>query len=182
MLARLTRWAVISAFSADDGNHQTAELSYLGKKGAKSAAIWPYGMNGWAPVGTQAFMWTASGDQDNRAHMPISRDERYRVKAPGEVVFGNPITGDRVYFKADGTIEIVSSTSVKIDAPNTEITGDLTIGGNLAVAGNSVFTGTIDANGVLNANSDLNDQNGIELSGHVHTKGGSGDTLPPKDP
>ena len=65
----------------------------------------------------------------------------------------------------------VKASSVTLDAPETTVTGNLTIGGALAQGGsgasNATFGGQVHAQGDVTAG-------GISLQGHTHTEQGDG--------
>lgn len=65
---------------------------------------------------------------------------------------------------------ITASTKATVTAPETEITGNVTIGGDLSVGGKASITGKVDADDFTTTNVQAN-----TLSTHVHP----GPTLPP---
>ena len=96
-------------------------------------------------------------------------DRRYRLAvAAGEVALYSD-EGDKIVLKRGRNIEITSGTKVKITAPATEITGNLTVGGNVQASGN-----VQDAAGTMAAQR-------LAYNAHVHTDpqgGSSGPAVP----
>lgn len=71
------------------------------------------------------------------------------------------------------TAKVSASSSVTLDAPHTEITGDASIGGNLSVSGNVSVAGNAEIKGLLTLA-------GIVMNTHVHGNGNNGaPTTPP---
>ncbi|MEG1604097.1 MAG: phage baseplate assembly protein [Cloacibacillus sp.] len=69
-------------------------------------------------------------------------DTRYRKKdlLPGEVAIYTD-EGDYIHFKRGKEIEIVTGCKLIVTAPQTEITGDISILGNVTVSGDVVASG-----------------------------------------
>ena len=96
-------------------------------------------------------------------------DRRYRLAvASGEVALYSD-EGDKIVLKRGRNIEITAGTKVKITAPATEITGNLTVGGNVQASGN-----VQDAAGTMAAQR-------LAYNAHIHTDpqgGASGPAVP----
>ncbi len=182
VIARVVRWAVVEAPGNDTDPYPTQRMGFLGKIGT-SQTWFPYGFSAHAPAGALALMFAVGGDSDAHVHLPGSPQSRPELKQ-GEVVMYHPASGAKVHFQEDGSIEVTSAidvtinggAAVNVNAINIGLTGDVTI------TGNAVVSGTMDVNDTLNANADLNDQNGIEMSAHIHNVPGWGDSIGPKDP
>ena len=88
---------------------------------------------------------------------------RFTGLAEGELKIGNYLTGDYVYFKADGTMEVKATTSVDVIAPTVNISGDAVIVGDVT-ANNFISTGLP----------------GVDFNTHIHTGDSGGNTGVPK--
>lgn len=108
----------------------------------------------------------------SRSHMVViaTDDRRYRRidLQPGETCIYNQ-HGDRVHVREDGTIDVVASTKVFVDAPETECTGNLHVMGNITCDGD-----VSDHSGSMQEMRDT-------YNGHVHSgvQSGSSDTAVP---
>jgi len=125
------------------------------------------------------FYTTTHGQADNRDHvtvirMPDGAQMLYDWQAGALLVDGT----QTVTVKNAGTVLIdsggpvtVKAPSVTLDAPETRVTGNLTIGGSLAQGGsgggNATFGGQVHAQGDVTAG-------GISLQDHTHTEQGDG--------
>lgn len=96
----------------------------------------------------------------------------------------NLIAGGAITIKSDASV-LVQAPKVTIDAPQTEITGNLTVGGNTAIAGGiSVAGGGSGGNSTIAGNFAIEGgsltHNGKDVgSSHTHTSGGEGATTSP---
>lgn len=74
----------------------------------------------------------------SRSHLVVvaTDDRRYRRVdlKPGETCIYNQ-HGDRVHVREDGTLDVVASSKVYVDAPETECTGNLHVAGNITCDG-----------------------------------------------
>ena len=114
----------------------------------------------------------------SRSHIVVLAvdDRRYRRKdlAPGETCIYNQ-HGDRVHIREDGTIDVVASTKVFVDAPEVECTGNVLIKGNLHVEGEITCDGNVsDSAGSMQ-------EMRTTYNGHTHpgVQTGGGSTPPP---
>jgi phage gp45-like len=124
-----------------------------------------YGFTSRAKAGAEAIVV-----RNGNIFISIAEDDRrYRLAvAEGEVALYSD-EGDKILLKRGRNIEITSGTKVKIIAPATEITGNLTVGGNVQASGN-----VQDAAGTMAAQR-------LAYNAHVHTDpqgGSSGPALP----
>jgi hypothetical protein len=158
----LIRWASVIRAGKDDKQFPVQQASYMGKT-ADTVMLFPYGMH--ANVNGDALgpLFIFGGNVEDRAMMPTSMNNRNQLAA-GEVEFYCPLTGSRVTFRADGSIEIdgadinvTSSGNVNVTATgNLDATAatasitaaTVTVNGNTVLAGNLTFSGTI-TTGVL---------------------------------
>lgn len=109
-------------------------------------------------------------------------DRRYRLKdlQAGEVAIYTD-EGDKIHLKRNNEIEVTTKTlkivcetatveaseKVTLDTPETEITGNLTVGGNVNTAGDSASAGQVsDVNGSMQEIRTV-------YNGHKHTETGS---------
>lgn len=187
VIRRLIRWAVVESAGGDTGGFPTQQVSYLGRAG-KSAAWYPYGFHAVAEAGDLALLLAISGQTDSRAHLPGSPGKRPPLK-PGEVIVYHPKTKSWVYFKTDGSIEVVAKKDLiakvtgsanvtagvgaTVTAPTISLVGAVTVNGTLVVTGATTFQGTI------------TDSLGVEHTAHVHRvpfSSGPGDTNAPENP
>jgi len=117
-----------------------------------------------------------------------ANDRRYRFKnwADGEVGLYT-FEGDYIHLKNGRVIEVVAgaqlqvtapvvdviaSTSVTLTTPETEITGNLTVGGNATIGGNSDVTGAVTSAslatvGVVTAAGGVS-SSGVNFDTHTH--------------
>ena len=128
------------------------------------------------------FYTTTHGQADNRDHvtvirMPDGAQMLYDWQAGALLVEGTQSVtvknATTVLIDSGGPVT-VKAPSVTLDAPETTVTGNLTIGGALAQGvsgssggGNATFGGQVHAQGDVTAG-------GISLQGHTHTEQGDG--------
>lgn len=164
MIRNLLRWCRISRDGDDAGDFPIQQVDYQGKVG--DAVVWfPYGLHANIPTGELAVMLGIGGNAEGRVVMPGSPNQRPKVAA-GEVVIYHPPSGSKVHFRANGDIEITSTSKVKIDAPSAELTGDVTVAGDLTVTGDAILGTTVTSGG-----KDISDT-------HTHTAGTYLDSTP----
>lgn len=95
-------------------------------------------------------------DYDSDMFVMVDRpDLRFKGLEEGELKIGNLVTGDYVYFKSDGTIEIKATTTVN-------------------VIGNVVVTGSVTADNFISSGI------GVNFNAHIHDGDSGGDTGIPK--
>lgn len=134
-----------------------------------------YGLTSVPHPGAEGVAVFVGGNRDHGILVCVD-DRRYRLKGMqgGEVALYTD-EGDKVHLKRNREIEVITKTlkiscetatveaseSVTIDTPETQITGNLTVGGNIASAGQ-----VSDANGTLQ-------EMRVTYNGHKHTETGS---------
>lgn len=140
-----------------------------------------YGFTSVPHPGAEGVAVFVGGNRDHGILVCVD-DRRYRLKGMqgGEVALYTD-EGDKVHLKRNREIEVITQTlkitcetatveaseSVIIDTPETQITGNLTVGGNLNVAGNSASAGQVsDVNGTMQ-------EMRVTYNGHKHTETGS---------
>ncbi len=86
------------------------------------------------PIGATAVLTFASGDRSaGIATATHDAPTRPRNLLPGELMIYDS-TGNRVYLRQGGTIEIIAATKVHMTTPRLEVTGDVLVNGDV-VAG-----------------------------------------------
>lgn len=151
MFRNLIRWARVAAGGKDTGQFPLQQVSYKGKL-ADSLMLFPYGTHANIPPGALALMLAVEGDPDNRAALAYTPQNRPQL-AEGEIAYYHPGTGTTIKLTGPDleittgnetagnvTINCASATvtasdSVTIDAPETGVTGNLTVDGNALIKG-----------------------------------------------
>lgn len=82
----------------------------------------------------------------------------HRKSRPKDIPVGSTMiydqAGNKIHIKNDGTIEVVASTKVTVDAPDAEFTGNVKIKGNLVVEGTSNLQQDVSADSNLTVGGD----------------------------
>jgi phage gp45-like len=128
MIKSLLRWSVITAFSGDDKDFPTHQVTYIGKN-ADALSWYPYGFHANPGAGALALMIAVNGDPENRVVFPGSPKERGGTLLPtplnpGEVLVYNPTTQSFIHMKLDGGIDIeatISDINIKSSAGNVNV-------------------------------------------------------------
>ena len=118
-----------------------------------SVLLMPYGINSSPPLNSFGVTFAVGGDEGNSVTIPHAPHLREKGLIAGEVVVSNLLTGSKVKFKQDGTIEIDSKNKitisamgeVTIDAPSVTVTAPV-----IKFAGNVEVTGSLLAQGGVN--------------------------------
>lgn len=157
LIKRMVRWARVSRNDDDSGNFPVQQFSYHGKTG--DAVMWfPYGFHANVPEDQLSLLLNVQANSEARVAFPGSPIERPKLGTAIEVVIFHPPTGSKIHFKANGDIELVTTTKVKVDAPSAEFTGnvavigditaaDITASGDLDVTGSATLGATVTAGG-----------------------------------
>lgn len=129
---------------------------------AKVERFQQYGFTSVPLEGAEGIALSVGG---SRGHMVVIAidDRRYRPLnlQPGETCIYNQ-HGDRVHVREDGTIDVIASTKVFVDAPEAEFTGNVLIKGNAHVEGSITCDNDVsDANGSMQEMRDT-------YNGHTH--------------
>ena len=116
-----------------------------------SVLLMPYGINSVPPINSFGVTFAIGGDEGNNVTIPHAPHLRVKGLKAGEVVVSNLLTGSKVKFSQDGSIEVDSKNKIAINAAG-EITIDapvLTINapvinmiGNVNLTGNLTGSGT----------------------------------------
>lgn len=125
---------------ADDAETQLVDVeTHDGVVRAGVEVLQPYGLASRppAPDGALAVVLAIGGDPGDLVVLQLGApSSRLGGLGPGEVALYDQ-RGNRVHIKADGTIEILAATKVKVVAPSVEIvaSGGVDITGDLRVSG-----------------------------------------------
>lgn len=164
----------------DDGKKlQELQVSLLeGEARAVAERFQQYGFTSVPLADAEAIALAVGGSRSHIVVLAVD-DRRYRRKdlQPGETCIYNQ-HGDRVHIREDGTIDVVASTKVFVDAPEVECTGNVLIKGNLHVEGDTTCDGDVsDAAGSMQEMRDT-------FNSHTHpgVQSGSSATPPPAEP
>ena len=100
----------------------------------------PVGFTSVPLVGAEAMLGAVCGNADHRiAAVVHDKRSRPRKLKQGETMIYSPLTGDRIWLHADGTMTIQASGKVKLIAPaGVEIDGNLVVRGNVSDATGSM--------------------------------------------
>lgn len=172
---------VIRAVS-DSGKLQSVQAELLkGELRDNLERFQQYGYTSVPLTGAEGVAVFVGGNRDHGLVVCVD-DRRYRVKdlQAGEVAIYTD-EGDKIHLKRNNEIEITTKTlkvicetatveaseKITLDTPETEITGNLTVGGNVSTAGNSTSAGQVsDLNGTMQ-------EIRTTYNGHKHTETGS---------
>ena len=125
MIKSLMRWAVVSAFSADDKAFPIHKIEYMGKV-SDAVAWYPFGYHANPDKDALAIMIAMGSNPENRVILPGSPKERLGSNLPtplekGEVLIFHPETESFIHFTKDGVIKIKAD---KLDLiGNTKMSG-----------------------------------------------------------
>ena len=95
--------ASVSLPGDDDGVFPACQISTYGQA-ADAIVIWPYGIHGSLPEKSYAISFSINGQQENKAIIGYRPDLRPKNKKPGEMEFGNFVTGSTIFFSENGDI------------------------------------------------------------------------------
>ena len=103
---QILRWCTTTTSSDEGKDFPVQQVSYSGKEG--DAIMWfPYGYHAIVPKDSLGVMLNLGSEPSDRIVLTGSPAERPAVAA-GEVVMYHPVTGSKVHFLADGSIDINS--------------------------------------------------------------------------
>jgi phage baseplate assembly protein V len=124
-----------------------------------------YGFTSVPLPGAQAVVVCVGGGRDNGIVVG-TEDRRHRLKnlEAGEVAIYNNL-GNFIKLKADGTMHVLSSHNVQVEAPTVTITGNLQVNGNIVANGNITDQNTGSGRSMASMRSLYNS--------HTHTETGS---------
>jgi hypothetical protein len=104
-ITSMIRRTRVSLSTPDTGTYPITQVSYLGKTG-EIEVIWPYGMGGRLPVDAQALTFNVEGMEENKAGIGTAPTLRFKGGKPGEVWFGNPLSGSVLHFLENGNANL----------------------------------------------------------------------------
>ena len=116
----------------DTGDYQTVQvkINQLEMRDGIPVA-YHFGYAACPPIGATAVLTFASGDRSaGVATATHDAPTRPRNLLPGESMIYDS-TGNHVYLRQGGTIEIIAATKVHITSPLVEVTGDITAQGDI---------------------------------------------------
>ncbi len=158
-IAGIVKRSVITRIAKDNGDFQTAQITYMGKT-SDSEILWAYGTYGSVPVNSLCVTLSVGAHEEDRVTFPSrSRTRTRRALRAGEVGFGNPIAKSDVFFDADGNVIITVPGDKRVT-----VVGDcqLTVSGNVTVSGGNV---TINATTTtLNGQVSLGGSGGLPIA------------------
>lgn len=140
-LITMIKRAFLSNNINDSGRKQIGQGTYLNKTG-DIEIIMPYGLSANPPVKTMLLTFNVLAQEENKAAIPYDPPTRFLCDS-GEVVVGNPTTRAKIHFLINGDITIETTGNVNIDAPTTNISGDLKVTGDITGQGDIKATGEI---------------------------------------
>ena len=179
-VVNLSKWARVSEPMVETADWPYQSVEYLGSGPVPSISWTPYGLHSSPPSDSACLLVCLQGDEGARVHMSGSPNKRPVTLEEGEVVMYHPKTGSRVHFKDNGDIKVTSSTLVSIEAPETTMSGNLTVSGDVTVESGDVTvgSGSIKTEGVLgNITANIGTiktlvgdvtSSGTSLKSHVH--------------
>lgn len=172
---RIAMAGVRSAFLGVVGNVkrtspvQRATVDGLAGEAIPGVEIWQhFGFTSTPPAGTQAIVLPLGGRTS--ASVIVATEAaavRLVLNQAGEVAIYNQ-DGDYVWLKRNGHIKVKSALEVTIDAPTTNMTGNLAVAGNVSAGGNVTAIGTITDK--LGAGGKAMDQMRTTFNSHDHNE------------
>ena len=172
----------------DDPKMQELQLAiFAGEVHDQVERFEDYGLTSHPHPGAEALVLALGGDTGHSVVVKVG-DRRYRVTglAAGEVCLYDD-QGQKIHLKRGKAIEISGcdtldasvATKATIDCPDTETTGNLSVGGDLTVSGTASVTGALssatsvaDVTGTMQAMRD-------SYNGHTHPGDSGGTTGTP---
>lgn len=100
--------AYITKSSDDDDVGQIGQIDIMGKT-LNCEFIYPYGISANAPDSSMVLRFLMGGSAQNQVGIPNNPDSRFAGLKPWEVAVGNFLKKSKIFFDADGNIEIDSS-------------------------------------------------------------------------
>lgn len=116
----------------DTGDFQTVQVAISQLETRDNTPVaYHFGYAACPPIGATAVLTFASGDRSaGIATATHDAATRPRNLLPGESMIYDS-TGNRVYLRQGGTIEIIAATKVHMTTPLVEMTGDLHVTGDV---------------------------------------------------
>jgi phage gp45-like len=135
--------ATVSLERVNDDPYPKGQADYNGKT-TEFLRLSPSGLDTNPTEGTWVLLLSIQGQESMKVGIPcdLLGASDSPAENPGETVLYNKNTGDKVYLKNDGTIEITASTEVVITAPSVKLGGAAATQG-VARIGDAVAGGVI---------------------------------------
>ena len=119
-----------------------------------SEIIYPYGMKAKPPTHTRCLSFLGNGNEDTTISMPVMPGNgKIPEVNDGEVVFGNPATGNYIIMNNSGI----------------SMFGNITINGTVTISGKTTVQDDLDVTKDVTA-LDCKTTSGISLKDHVHAQ------------
>lgn len=132
----LIKRGIITLTTKDDSDFQICQVEYLGKV-KNIELVLPYGLYANPQEQSLVLMFNIGANEENISGIPYNPYNRFKNLEKGEVVVGNPNTGAKIHFKANGDIDIETDGAININS-----TGSVNINGDTEplVRGNALKT------------------------------------------
>jgi len=114
-IINIVKRAVISNSLTDDKETSLAQITYLEKTGL-TEVVTPYGSFARPPVDTQLLLFAVQSQENNRAGIAYSQENRFKNLEEGECGVGNPLTRSFIKFDKEGNILITATAKVIINS------------------------------------------------------------------
>jgi len=205
-LQNMIRRAVKTLVKTDDNQYCVHQGNYNGNT-LDYHEIYPYGTAGIAPTGSEVLMFNIEGHEENKAGIADKSIKRFKGLVEGEVVHGNPCTGTKLFYDAEGNlnitvvnnevINITGNSTVNIGGNSTiTVTGNVNVTANEATvtttgdttidAPNVLMTGNLFVDGDINDNAQTNTKTMADMrttyNSHTHPGDSGGTTGTPNQP
>jgi len=154
----------------DSGESQTASIrTHNGVDRDDVEILQPFGVSSMPPAGSVMIVMAVAGDQGDLVGLPVGSPGARMggLKAGESVLYG--AAGQRVHCKADGSVDVLSASNVKVKGQNvtlegetltakasgitldgpTVIKGDLSVEGSVSIGGSLTVGGSITAGGTI---------------------------------
>lgn len=118
IIKNLIKWAVVTLTDKDSDTWQRAQVKSIGENPKNIIIIYPYGLYGVAPVGSNVLMFNVFGQEENTAGIPFDIENRFKDKKDGDVIVGNPFTKSFIKISMNGDIEIEGTANINITSAN----------------------------------------------------------------
>lgn len=114
IIQNLIKLGVVTLPGDDLGQFNRTQVSYLGKT-KKVTVFMPYGLDANLPANSLVLLFNVMGQEENIVGIGTDPANRFKGLAPGEVAVGSPKTGSKIYFKANGDIDVESDGVVTLN-------------------------------------------------------------------
>ena len=128
---------------SDSGTWQILKANFF-RRDRELKKFSTYGISFGTPEGAFGVVLSHDGKGNDQLVMVDLPGSRFKDLQPGELKIGNYLTGDNVYFRENGGVEVNSTSYVTVTTPletvdgNEAVTGDMLVGGGLTVTGDLI--------------------------------------------